>query len=114
VNLMRAGVGNIQQIFARLPDEIGRDVDPVNFKKVAAHGPHQASGAAPDFERAPIAALLGLQPMKLRFEIVYDPGGCRQKLRVALAATPEGYVIAGINGSFCVLGIRHEDYLRLE
>src|SRR5579872_5577877 len=74
VDLVRACVGQVPQIFARLADQIRRDIDAMDFKKVTAHRAHQPPGAASDIESAPMAALLGLQAVKLRFEIVNDAG----------------------------------------
>ncbi len=60
------------------------------------------------------AALLRFQAAEFCFQVIDDSSGGRQKLRIALAAAPEGDVVAGIDGGIGKLGIRHGDYLRLE
>ena len=108
------GVRKILKIFARLPDGLAGNIHSVNFKKVAAHRPHQAPGTAADFERPPVAALFRFQAAEFRFQFIDHAGGRGQKLSITLAAPPVGNVVTGIDCWFRQLGIGHGGYLRLE
>ncbi len=114
MDLARMGVGNILQIFARLPDRVARNIHAVDFEKVPAHGPHQAAGAAADFKGAPVAALFRFQAAEFSFQFIDHAGGGGQKLSIALAAPPVGDVVTGIDCRFRDVGIGHGGYLRLE
>ena len=114
VDLARMGVRKILKIFARLPDRVARNIHAVDFEKVPAHRPHQASGAAADFKGAPVAALFRFQTAQFRFQFIDHAGGGGQKFSVALATPPIGDVVTGIDNGFREVGIGHGVYLRLE
>ena len=73
-------------------DHFVGDVHAVDFAEVAAHRPHQAAGAAADFERRIAAA----EALQLQFQALDDVGAGGEELLVVLFAAAEGDVVVGV------------------
>lgn len=95
--VVHVGVGNVPKLSSRLRDHFVGDIHSVDLAEPAAHGAHQASGSAADFERA---ACRGHDSRRetpdFAVEIANDIDGSGEKLGVILIATSEGDVVIGV------------------
>ena len=90
--MMRMRVGRVAQPLPGQADHLVGDVHAVDFAEVAAHGTHQASGSAADFERRVPAA----QAFQVQFQGLGNVAAGGEKLLVVLFPAAESDVIIGV------------------
>src|SRR5215831_17452564 len=91
---MRKSVESVAELLAGQYDHFVRNVDAVDFREMAAHGPHEPAGSAADFERLAVERLPGRNAAEFGFQAAdHLRRGCEES-RIVLPAPPEGDVVA--------------------
>ena len=97
ISAMHLNLKCATELFKRQLHHFVGHIHAVQLTEVSAHGAHQASRAAADFESPQrLDGNMPGEPREFFFQLAYDPAGSREELLLRLSPPAERHIVSNV------------------